>query len=157
MFAFAIRRVLPIVARASIGLAFLPAAAVFLPGGAAADVAGGLHGELDDVEEIDRDLRLRERAPGGGQEHGTHVDRDDLDPVPACLLVTAPPRPAPPVLVDPQVRHRRGIRLQQRVRPRGERVVRDGPVDPGVPGRMRWRGRDTTGRSAEKALEFDAA
>ena len=58
---------------------------------------------------------------------------------------------------DPQVRHRRGIRLQQRVRPRGERVVRDGPVDPGVPGRMRWRGRDTTGRSAEKALEFDAA
>jgi hypothetical protein len=32
-------------------------------------------------KEIDRDLRLRERAPGG-QEHGTHVDRDDLDPVP---------------------------------------------------------------------------
>jgi hypothetical protein len=41
--------------------------------------------------------------------------------------------------------------------PRGERVVRDGPGDPGVPGRMRWRGTDATGRSAEKALEFDAA
>jgi hypothetical protein len=50
--------------------------------GAAADGVGGLHGELDDVAEIDRGLRLRERAPGGGREHGTRVDRDDLDPVP---------------------------------------------------------------------------
>ncbi len=43
-----------------------------------------------------------------------------------------------------------------RIRPRGERVVRDGPGDPGAPGHMRWRGK-TDGAFGGKALEFDAA
>jgi hypothetical protein len=37
----------------------------------------------------------------------------------AGLRIGAPPGPAAPVLIDPQVRHRRG-RLQQRVRARGD-------------------------------------
>ena len=47
------------------------------------------------------------------------------------------PGPAAAMLIDPQVRHRgRGV-AQQRIRRGGERLVRDRPGDPGVPGRFR--------------------
>ena len=49
----------------------------------------------------------------------------------------APAGPAPAVLVDPRVRHRRGRRAQHPVSPRGERVVDRRPRQPGVPGRLR--------------------
>jgi hypothetical protein len=53
------------------------------------------------------------------------------------VLIDAPPGPAAAVLVDAQVRHRRGGLLQHRVRRGGERLVRHRPGDPGVPGRLR--------------------
>jgi hypothetical protein len=33
-----------------------------VPGGDVVSLPGGLHGELDDVEQVDGDLRLRQRA-----------------------------------------------------------------------------------------------
>ena len=41
------------------------------------------------------------------------------------------------MLIDPQVYYRRRRRAQQRVRGGGERLMRDRPGDPGMPGRLR--------------------
>jgi hypothetical protein len=52
-------------------------------------------------------------------------------------LIDGEPRPAAPVLIDPQVRHRSRVLVQYRVRRGGERAVHHRPGDPGVPGRLR--------------------
>ena len=52
------------------------------------------------------------------------------------LLIGTPPGPAAAVLIDAQARHRGRRLLQHRVRGGGERLVRDRPRHPGVPGRL---------------------
>jgi hypothetical protein len=52
------------------------------------------------------------------------------------LLIGTPPGPATAVLIDAQVRHRGRPLLQHRVRGGGERLVRDRPRHPRVPGRL---------------------
>ena len=73
--------------------------------------------------------------PGQVEEAGVPPVREQQ--VLPGLLVTLPAGPAAAVLVDAQVRHRRGGLLQHRVRRGGERLVRHRPGDPGVPGRLR--------------------
>ena len=53
------------------------------------------------------------------------------------VRVQRPPGPAAAVLIDAQVRHRRGRLLQHRARRGGERRMRHRPRHPGVPGRLR--------------------
>jgi len=62
------------------------------------------------------------------------VREQDVLPGP---LIGGEPRPAAAVLVDTQVRHRRRVLVQHRIRSRGERIVQRRPGDPGVPGRLR--------------------
>ena len=75
---FRFRRLLDAV----LGVAGLAAAAVHLPDSAAPHVAGGLDGELDDVEEVHGDPRARQHPADGGREDRAHVDGDDLHGVP---------------------------------------------------------------------------
>ena len=58
------------------------AAAVFLPDRAAAHVPEGLHRELDDVEQVHGNGRVREHPAHRRQVDGAHVDGDDLHGVP---------------------------------------------------------------------------
>ena len=55
------------------------------------------------------------------------------------FLIVPPPGPAAAVLIDPQVRHRRGRLLQHRARGGGERRMRHRPGDPALPRRLRHR------------------
>ena len=50
------------------------------------------------------------------------------------LLIGGEPRPAAPVLIDSQVRHRSRVLVQYRVRRGGERVVHHRPGDAGGAG-----------------------
>ena len=167
---------------AVLGVAGPAAAAVLAAHDPAPHVPGHLDCKVDDVEQVDYQLRARQHPAHRRRIDGAHVDRDDPDGVPpggrglgqpvrgviggaaldlaqqpllagqveeagvppVCeqqvfpgLLIDAPPGPAAPVLVDAQVRHRRGSLVHYRARRRGERVMRHRPRDPGMPGRLR--------------------
>jgi hypothetical protein len=53
------------------------------------------------------------------------------------LVIAGELGPAAAVLINAQVRHRRGALAQQDTGPRRERIMRGRPGDPGVPGRLR--------------------
>ena len=76
---------------AVLGVTGLAAAAVKLADGAAAHVTGGLHGELDDVEQVHGDLRVREHPLHGRLVDGAHVDGDDPDGVAPLLRGASQP------------------------------------------------------------------